>query len=257
MPSQSDWRNCQKCQGLFFNGFPIKGVCPKDQGQHTQHNPNSAFDFNLPRDIPGTDHAQPNWRNCQKCQGLFFNGFPIKGVCPKGGQHEQHDPDHAFDFVLPHDVAGTKPRQGNWRNCQKCQGLFFNGFSPAGVCPADHLQHTQHDPQHAFDFVLPIVPRPMALRFHFSELQTGLDVAMIGDGFTGLNLVKISFGFETPNTGGPAHHSFRTSEANADDNGHFEKTIEMPTDGFNIQGRAADDFTDVFADSPTLRPRVE
>jgi hypothetical protein len=26
MPAQSDWRIFQKCQGLFFSGFAIKGV---------------------------------------------------------------------------------------------------------------------------------------------------------------------------------------------------------------------------------------
>jgi hypothetical protein len=100
MPSQLDWRNCQKCQGLFFNGFAIKGVCPAG-GQHEQHNPATAFNFVLPHDVPGTGHAQPDWRNCQKCQGLFFNGFAIKGVCPAGGQHEQHNPATAFNFILP------------------------------------------------------------------------------------------------------------------------------------------------------------
>jgi len=166
MPSQSDWRNCQKCQGLFFNGFPIKGVCPA-KGQHQQHDPSTAFNFDLPRDVPGTDHAQPDWRNCHKCQGLFFNGFPIKGVCPAGGQHQQHDPSKAFNFVLPHDVPGTNPTnpsQSNWRNCHKCQGLFFNGFATKGVCPAGG-QHEQHKPGTPFDFVLAhgIVPAKKVL----------------------------------------------------------------------------------------------
>ena len=25
MTVQSNWRNCQKCQAMFFNGFPKKG----------------------------------------------------------------------------------------------------------------------------------------------------------------------------------------------------------------------------------------
>ena len=49
--------------------------------------------------------AQSDWRNCQKCQGLFFNGFQTKGVCPKGGQHEQHDPNTAFNFSVSIEAA--------------------------------------------------------------------------------------------------------------------------------------------------------
>jgi hypothetical protein len=33
--------------------------------------------------------VQQNWRFCNKCFGLWFNGHPkIKGVCPAGGVHE-------------------------------------------------------------------------------------------------------------------------------------------------------------------------
>ena len=101
MPAQSNWRNCQKCQGMFFNGFATKGVCPAG-GQHDAAN--TAFNFFLPHDVPGTDHAQPEWRNCRKCQVMFFNGFATKGVCPAGGQH---DAALGFNFVLPHDVPGS------------------------------------------------------------------------------------------------------------------------------------------------------
>jgi len=31
--------------------------------------------------------TQPNWRWCQKCEGLFFAGHAKKGRCPAGGEH--------------------------------------------------------------------------------------------------------------------------------------------------------------------------
>lgn len=31
--------------------------------------------------------TQADWRWCKKCEGLFFAGRPIKGVCPAGGEH--------------------------------------------------------------------------------------------------------------------------------------------------------------------------
>ena len=36
--------------------------------------------------IPG---GQGGFSACSKCSGMHFSGFPGKGVCPKGGQHEQ------------------------------------------------------------------------------------------------------------------------------------------------------------------------
>jgi hypothetical protein len=152
MPSQPDWRNCMKCQGMFFNGFPIKGRCPAG-GQHEQYHPATAMNFDLPRDVPGTDHAQPDWRNCMKCQGIFFNGYPTKGVCPAGGHHEQYNPATAFNFVLPHDASPGGHFQPNWRYCQKCQVLFFNGFPVKGVCAAGG----QHDAA-GYDFWVPRRP---------------------------------------------------------------------------------------------------
>jgi hypothetical protein len=133
---------------MFFNGFPTKGVCPAGG----QHDAARSFNFDLPRDVPGTNHAQPDWRNCKKCQVMFFNGFATKGVCPAGGEHGAA---LGFNFVLPHDVSGsgttTHPAQRNWRNCKNCQAMFFNGFATKGRCPASG----QHDAAQSFNFVLP------------------------------------------------------------------------------------------------------
>jgi hypothetical protein len=41
---------------------------------------------------------QGDWRFCAKCEVMFFDGFPNKGVCPAGGPHQAA----GFTFVLPH-----------------------------------------------------------------------------------------------------------------------------------------------------------
>jgi hypothetical protein len=41
---------------------------------------------------------QRDWRFCAKCEAMFFDGFPGKGICPAGDGHEAL----GFNFVLPH-----------------------------------------------------------------------------------------------------------------------------------------------------------
>lgn len=74
---------------------------------------------------------QMDWRSCPKCQGMHFAGFPGKGVCPAGGQHDQTG---SFAYVLMLDVSPTDKLQLGWQACRKCQGLFFGSLK--GVCPA-------------------------------------------------------------------------------------------------------------------------
>lgn len=44
--------------------------------------------INGPTFLGQVENAQENWRWCKKCEGLFFDGRPTKGVCPAGGEHE-------------------------------------------------------------------------------------------------------------------------------------------------------------------------
>jgi hypothetical protein len=88
--SQSDWRWCNKCQGLFFEGHNL-GVCPTGG----THNDGGSGDYVL-SNIGDPSGGQPNWRWCNKCQGLFFAGNNL-GVCPTGGTH---DDSGSSDYVL-------------------------------------------------------------------------------------------------------------------------------------------------------------
>jgi hypothetical protein len=42
--------------------------------------------------------TQGDWRYCDKCEVLFFNGAANKGRCPAGGGHEAQ----GFNFLLPY-----------------------------------------------------------------------------------------------------------------------------------------------------------
>ena len=42
---------------------------------------------------------QADWRFCNKCYALFFDGYDTRGVCPAGGAHVGQ----GFNFVLRHE----------------------------------------------------------------------------------------------------------------------------------------------------------
>jgi len=124
---QGAWRYCDKCHGMFFDGYPEKGACPTGGGHNAQ-----GWEFLLPHDVPETGNAQAAWRYCDKCHGMFFDGYPEKGACPTGGGHNAQ----GYTFVLPHDMAETPNAQAAWRYCEKCHGMFFDGYPEKGHCPA-------------------------------------------------------------------------------------------------------------------------
>jgi len=151
MSQQSEWRFCQKCQTMFFDGFPDKGLCAAGGGQLAE-----GFNFNLTYDIAESTSAQAAWRFCTKCHAMFYDGFPDKGQCMGGGGHEAQ----GFNFTLPHDVAESANAQGAWRYCQDCHAMFYDGFAAKGLCPG----HKGHGPRGlvllgheaaGFNFVLP------------------------------------------------------------------------------------------------------
>ena len=136
-PVQGNWRFCNKCYALFFDGSPNKGACAAG-GAHVAQ----GFNFVLPHDAAGI--GQNDWRFCNKCNAMFFDGYPGKGVCAAGGAHVAQ----GFNFALPHDAGG--PGQNDWRFCQKCQALFFDGNPIKGTCPAGNGHAAA-----GYNFVLP------------------------------------------------------------------------------------------------------
>ncbi|MFE8600205.1 M57 family metalloprotease [Archangium violaceum] len=124
-PTQSNWRWCHKCQGLFFGGNP-GSKCPAG-GAHENV---GSGDYHLGHSLASSAGWQSNWRWCNKCQGLFFGGNP-GSVCPTGGAH---DGSTSGDYHLLHSAGSAPDLQSNWRWCNKCQGMFFGG-NPGSVCP--------------------------------------------------------------------------------------------------------------------------
>ena len=55
---------------------------------------------------------------------MFFNGYKQKGRCAAGGSHVA---DKIRDFTLTHSVPGTAFMQPDWRFCNKCHVMFFDG----------------------------------------------------------------------------------------------------------------------------------
>jgi hypothetical protein len=145
--AQANWRFCHKCNMMFFDGFPQKGVCPAGGGHEA-----AGFNFVLPHDTP--ESGQKDWRFCHRCEAMFFDGSPQKGFCSAGGGHEAA----GFNFVLPHDnMPETPTAQAAWRFCEKCHAMFFDGFPDKGRCPVGGLIPSagrRHKAQ-GFNFVLP------------------------------------------------------------------------------------------------------
>jgi hypothetical protein len=126
MSAQDGWRFCNKCNTMFFDGFPDKGRCVGGAGHRAE-----GHNFFLPFDVPPSDMEQTSWRFCKKCEVLFFDGFPNnKGRCQGGGAHEPQ----GFVFVLPHDIIEQPQRQLNWRFCGKCSSMFYDGRPDKGSC---------------------------------------------------------------------------------------------------------------------------
>ena len=146
---QPNWRRCQKCESLFYDGFPgNRGACHKGG----QHEPQAGgLNYTLPHDISSDAGNQSNWRQCVKCLSLFFwDGHSPQGFCPAGGQHEGQIT--ANNYVLPNDYAEDANNQSSWYFCTKCFGLFWDGNSDVkACCPKDGGAHAKGD----FKYLLP------------------------------------------------------------------------------------------------------
>lgn len=154
---QTNWRWCQKCQGLAYGGGS-PGACPAGGLHDLTASSNYAISINE-ASFPGQD----NWRWCRKCQGLGYNGNPSPGPCSAGGLH-----DHATsaDYRLGIGKVGY-PGQNLWKWCHKCQGLGYSGSSASGACPAG----SSHDYSQSGDYTL--VADSSGLNATFNAHETG------------------------------------------------------------------------------------
>ena len=126
---QRDWRYCGKCHQLFFDGHPDKGKCAAGGGAHQAIGYNFHIHYDSSRG--GAERTQYDWRFCNKCSTMFFDGYPNKGSCPGGGGHAAAGYMFGLNFQPP-----SVQHQRDWRFCNKCEALFFDGYRDKGRCPA-------------------------------------------------------------------------------------------------------------------------
>jgi hypothetical protein len=125
---QGDWRFCNKCSGMFWNGVADKGHCPGGGGHAEQ-----GWQFSLHFDSEKAGaNMQYDWRFCGKCKSLFYDGDPNKAHCAGGGGHQAQ----GLMFGLHSQPPATGQNQKDWRFCTKCHVLFWDGVSDKGHCPA-------------------------------------------------------------------------------------------------------------------------
>jgi hypothetical protein len=128
-PNQNKWQMCGNCYSLFYDGYRNKGRCPINKASaHSPVNAGDSNSFVLTYNSRGP--GQPNWRFCNKCEALFFDGYPQKGVCAAGGGHVAA----GYNFTLRYDAKAEGTT--DWRLCNKCQVLFRSATINKGICAA-------------------------------------------------------------------------------------------------------------------------
>ncbi|MBF6547361.1 hypothetical protein [Nocardia brasiliensis] len=85
--SQRDWRFCDKCFSLWFNGRPTNGACAAGGSHSSAQSGDYALIGDSDGSLPPAVLAQRDWRFCDKCFSLWFNGRPTNGACAAGGSH--------------------------------------------------------------------------------------------------------------------------------------------------------------------------
>lgn len=135
---ENNWRWCNRCDGLFWDGEADKGKCPAGGGHTAGGVRNYILAINA-------GSGQANWKWCKNCQGLWFSGSPTTGKCPaSGGGHVVID--NNIYFMAQNTGAG----EGDWRWCRRCEGMFWGGKPTKGKCPAGG----SHDPSASGNYFL-------------------------------------------------------------------------------------------------------
>lgn len=119
----------------------------------------SFYDEN-PKNNFAVTFGTNQWRHCNQCFGLFFDGSTTsKGTCagaaiPGTGHHAA-----GFDFYLRHDTPPRVNEERDWRMCTQCLLLFHALNAADSVCPAGG-KHTANPggPDHLLEHDVPPGP---------------------------------------------------------------------------------------------------
>jgi CubicO group peptidase (beta-lactamase class C family) len=139
--SQTEWRYCQKCHCLFYNGYPTSGICPAG-GDHVAQGWNFLLDYDVSE---RNKDQQFRWFYCPQCFALTWVGDRTgkRGPCP--GPMGYHDwTGFHFGLTYTNETKTTPPSgkyQTNWRFCGDCFSLFYDGYDDKGQCTAFGYKH--------------------------------------------------------------------------------------------------------------------
>jgi hypothetical protein len=85
-----------------------------------------------------TSNPQPNWRWCDQCQSLFWGGNGGTCWATKGAHKAGSSTSYDIYFGVADPSAPASNPQPDWRYCNRCCMLYFQGASGSsnGVCSA-------------------------------------------------------------------------------------------------------------------------
>lgn len=143
--TQSNWRCCTKCGGLFFTGqygkVSIEQLKCKGGGKHdfagTTNRKLTKVDPPAYPEQSETEEAY--WRFCVNCRGLFHvlgdADMVFKGICGQTGGDHEYDQTHA-NYVLKYKV-GSPTRDESavaYFECVQCGSLYHPWNDTAATC---------------------------------------------------------------------------------------------------------------------------
>jgi hypothetical protein len=132
---EGDWRWCQVCQALFFEGGSHNGRCPKGGW----HSPGGKKKYVLNR---SGGSGESGWKWCHACQGLFWPSGGSTGSC--SGRSGGHDNSDGWDYVVRTSASSVTSTEDGWRYCRGCRLLYHGGDT--GACPSGGGAHNRDSP---------------------------------------------------------------------------------------------------------------
>jgi len=134
---QPGWGYCIYCRIMWWvKGQPNIG-CPGNLGGN--HAVAAGYyNYELYNNISGLNNKsnpQPGWRWCKNCHGLFWGGK--SGHCYAAYNIGPHVAGSGTSYDTYWNLGGHSDPQPNWRWCQNCSLLYWQGASgtEAGYCP--------------------------------------------------------------------------------------------------------------------------
>jgi len=135
LSTQSGWRWCNKCKGLFFAGNPDRGPAQPEASMPAAQPLTPCNTIPADSSTP-MRRAPPGFRlagaGAKSARGCF---------CPRLPRGEPVPPE-VFMMAARATPTSCRPvlpppgMQMGWQFCQKCQGLFLPDNIDQGACPA-------------------------------------------------------------------------------------------------------------------------